>query len=111
MGTHSGHTRSQRVKGQATDTTIALTQVLEPNKHFNAAIIKMLHQAITNMLGTNGGKRNLSKETEDDQMGISELKNIKTEIKKKKKPQKMGSAASGKEERISKLEDRIYWGI
>lgn len=85
MGTHSGHTPSQRVKGQATDTTIALTQVLEPNKHFNAAIIKMLHQAITSMLGTNGGKRNLSKETEDDQMGISELKNIKTEIKKKKK--------------------------
>lgn len=32
-------------------------------------------------------------------------------LKKKKKPQKMGSAASGKEERISKLEDRIYWGI
>ena len=31
-----------------------------------------------------GEKRNLSKETEDDQMGISELKNIKTEIKKKK---------------------------
>lgn len=36
------------------------------------------------MLGTSGGKRNLSKETEDDQMGISELKNIKTEIKTKK---------------------------
>ena len=53
-----------------------------------------------------GEKRNLSKETEDDQMGISELKNIKTEIKKKK-IQKTGSAASGKEERISKLEDRI----
>lgn len=36
------------------------------------------------MLGTSGGKRNLSIETEDDQMGISELKNIKTEIKTKK---------------------------
>ena len=31
-----------------------------------------------------GEKRNLSKETQDDQMVISELKNIKTEIKKKK---------------------------
>lgn len=84
MGTHTEHTPSQRVRGQPTDTAIEITQVFEPNKHFNAAIIKMLHHAITNMLGTNGGKRNLSKETEDDQMGISELKNTKTEIKKKK---------------------------
>lgn len=103
MGTHNEHTPSRRAKGQSADTTTEITQVLELNQHFNAAIIKMLQQATTNTPGTNGGKRSLSKETKDDQMGISELKNIKTEIKKKKNPQKMGSAASGKEERISKL--------
>ena len=83
MGTHNEHTPSRRAKGQSADTTTEITQVLEPNQHFNATIIKMLQQATTNTPGTNGGKRSLSKETKDDQMGISELKNIKTEIKKK----------------------------
>lgn len=56
----------------------------------------MLQQATTNTLGTNGGKRSLSKETEDDQMGISELKNIKTEIKKKQTNSKDGFSSQWK---------------
>ena len=56
MGTHSGHTPSQRAKGQAADTAIEITQVLEPNRHFKAAIIKMLHQAITTCLEQVGEK-------------------------------------------------------
>ena len=42
-----------------------MTQVLVlPDKDFNAAIIKMLQQTITNMLETNGEKKSLSKEIE-----------------------------------------------
>ena len=45
-----------RAKGQAADTAIEITQVLEPNRHFKAAIIKMLHQAITTCLEQVGEK-------------------------------------------------------
>lgn len=79
------------------------------DKDYNVAIIKMLQQTIMNMPETDGEKNpeNLSKEIEDtekNQMGISELKNIVTEINS---TDEFSSQWRKKRERISKLEDGI----
>lgn len=73
------------------------------NKNFKAAIIKILQQAITNPLETNGKIASFSKETEDikeNQMEVLEQKNDQNK-------NRLNSRIGEPEERINELEDSL----
>lgn len=80
-------TRKSKIDCKMTiiDASIELTEMLGlSGKDFKAVVVKILQQAIINMLETNENRESFSKEIEvikKNQMAILQLKNIITENK------------------------------